>query len=141
MPDTHDDITTAEALTRRFLGHIFAGDMTQAGAMVAADGELIPARSHNSDENPIFGRYIGPDGAEAMFARFGGLLEPGGFEIDGSMGEERQACLFGRLTHAARATGKPFVSDWALLTRWKEGKMQLCHFYEDTAALADAMQQ
>ncbi len=67
------------------------------------------------------------------------MIEPGDFAIEGRFGTGGFACLFGRLRHTVRATGRPFPSDWALVTRSKDGRLTHYHFYEDTAALADAM--
>jgi ketosteroid isomerase-like protein len=48
--------------------------------------------------------------------------------------------MYGRLKHIARATGRPFASDWALVMKFDEaGKLALYHFYEDTAALEWAL--
>lgn len=77
-------------------------------------------RSEPSAQNPIFGTHIGPERAQAFFTAFGAVIEPGEFKISDT-------------------SGKPFVSDWALTTRFAQGKLVDYHFYEDTAALADAM--
>ncbi|MCR8546304.1 nuclear transport factor 2 family protein [Salipiger sp. P9] len=139
MLDVKDPAAPAETLARRFIDHIFAGDMARALEMVAPEAQLIPARAEASDANPMFGRFTGPEGAAEFFGRFGTLLEPQAFEIAAGFGDDTHACLFGQLRHRVRATGKPFASDWALVTEWRAGRLVLYHFYEDTAALADAM--
>ncbi|MFV0385533.1 nuclear transport factor 2 family protein [Paracoccus sp. (in: a-proteobacteria)] len=130
----------AVTLTEKFLGHVFAGEMDQALAMVAPDAHLIGSRPEPSSDNPIFGTHIGPNGARAFFTAFGEVIEPGEFNITDKFGTDTQACLYGQFRHKVRATGRPFPSDWALVTQVSSGKLVLYHFYEDTAALAEAMQ-
>ena len=127
------------ALTEQFLAHIFAGRMEEALAMVSPQARFIGSRPEFSDENPLFGTHVGPEGALAFFAAFAELLDPGTFEVTGKFGTQEEACLFGTLRHHVRATGKPFASDWALVTGVRDGQLTLYHFYEDTAALAQAM--
>ncbi|MBN9888054.1 nuclear transport factor 2 family protein [Salipiger abyssi] len=139
MLDKPDTAAPAEMLTRRFLEALFAGDMGQVLDMVAPDAVFIPARREASAANPLFGTYSGPEGAALFFGRFGDLFAPERFDIAAGFGDAHRACLFGRLRHIVRATGKTFASDWALVTEWQRGKLVLYHFYEDTAALAEAM--
>ena len=127
------------AQTEAFLGHIFTGDMAAAQAMIAPEARFIGARPEPAAENPLFGTFLGPEGAAEFFTRFGALIEPGGFEIQGKIGDAAGACFYGRFRHTVRATGKPFPSDWALVTRFEGGKLVFYHFYEDTAALMAAM--
>ncbi|MGL5011378.1 MAG: nuclear transport factor 2 family protein [Paracoccaceae bacterium] len=131
---------TAITLTEAFLGHIFAGRMEEAMALVAPEARFVGARPEFSADNPLFGTYIGPDGAKAFFAAFAAVIEPGDFKIEARFGADGFACFFGTLRHIVRATGRPFASDWALVTRIEVGQLTLYHFYEDTAALSDAMQ-
>lgn len=129
----------AVTLTETFLSHIFAGDMPQALAMISQDARFIGTRPEPSTANPIFGIHIGPAGAQTFFQAFGDLMVPGDFTVTDTFGTDRQACLYGQLRHTVTSTGQVFQSDWALITEISEGKLVFYHFYEDTAALADAM--
>lgn len=130
---------SAVDVTQAFLAHVFAGQMPDALALVAEEAAFIGANPVPSPANPLFGTHHGPEGAAQFFARFAALLEPGGFEIDAAFGTDSQACLHGRFRHQVRATGRPFASDWALVTRVAAGKLTFYHFYEDTAALTAAL--
>lgn len=130
---------TAVTLTETFLGHIFNGEMEQALDMIAPDARFIGTRPESSPTNPLFGTHIGPEGARRFFTTFADMLEPGDFRVLGQFGTQTQACLFGQFRHTVRATGRPFPSDWALVTLFEQEKLTLYHFYEDTAALAEAM--
>lgn len=127
------------SLTENFLAHIFAGRMEQALNLVSPEARFIGTRPEPSGDNPLFGTHAGPAGAQRFFAAFAELIEPGEFTVSDRFGTQTQACLFGTLRHRVRATGKPFTSDWALVTQAQEGRIVLYHFYEDTAALAEAM--
>ena len=105
----------------------------------ARDARFVASRPELSAENPIFGTHIGPEGAQAFFTAFGAVIKPGEFKISDTSGTEAKACLKGPFRHKVRATGKPFASDWALITRFAQGKLVDHHIYEGTAALADAM--
>ena len=57
-----------------------------------------------------------------------------------TIAQGQHVVMYGRLKHTARATGRPFASDWALVMKFDEaGKLVLYHFYEDTAALEWAL--
>lgn len=126
-------------LTETFLGHVFAGRIDAALALVAPEAQFIGSRPEPSADNPIYGTHIGPEGARAFFATFAALIEPGAFHIENRFGSGNFACLFGTFRHKVRATGLPFPSDWALITETRADKLTLYHFYEDTDALARAM--
>ncbi|MGH1416550.1 MAG: nuclear transport factor 2 family protein [Pelagimonas sp.] len=130
---------TAVELTQSFLGAIFSGAMEAAIALTSPEAVFVSTNPHSNSGNPMHGTFVGHEGAQAFFGGFADVLEPGDFEITAAFGDDRHAALYGKLKHSVRATGKPFVSDWALITRFKDGKLILYHFYEDTEALAEAM--
>jgi uncharacterized protein len=129
----------AVALTEDFLGRIFTGDLEAALAMVAPDARFIGSRPEATPGNTLQGTHIGPEGGRHFFTAFAGMMEPGEFIVESRFGTDDEACLHGRLRHTIRLTGKPFPSDWALVTRFAGGRLVFYHFYEDTAALAEAM--
>lgn len=135
----NDTPQTAVEITQAFLGAIFSGAMEAAMALTAPSAVFVSTNPRSNADNRMHGTFIGPDGAAAFFAGFGETLEPGDFEVISAFGDDTHAALYGTLAHTVRATGKPFVSDWALITEIKDGKLTLYHFYEDTEALAKAM--
>lgn len=124
---------------KQFLENVFTGKMEEALSVVHADAKIIPSRPQSGSRNPIYGCYTGPEGMQKMFTTFGKLLEPGSFDIDKSFAEREHVAMHGKLKHHSRNTGKDFASDWALICKVKNGKIMLYHFYEDTAALEEAI--
>ena len=118
---------TAVELTQSFLGAIFSGAMEAAMALTSPEAVFISTNPNSNPSNPMHGTFVGHEGAQAFF------------EVTAAFGDETHAALYGTLNHTVRATGKPFISDWALITRFEDGELVLYHFYEDTEALSDAM--
>lgn len=134
------DVTqSAVEVTQAFLAAIFSGAMETAMALTSPDAVFVSTNPHSNPGNPMHGTFTGHDGAAAFFAGFAEVLEPGDFEVIAAFGDESHAALYGKLRHTVRATGRPFVSDWALIARIKNGQIALYHFYEDTEALTEAM--
>ena len=134
------DITQpAIEVTQAFLAAIFSGAMEAAMTLIAPDAVFVSTNPRNNPGNPMHGTFTGHDAAAAFFAGFAEVLEPGDFNAIAAFGDESHAALYGTLRHTVRATGRPFVSDWALITRIEDGKIALYHFYEDTEALTEAM--
>ena len=129
---------SAVDLTQSFLGAVFSGQLEEALALTAPEARFISVSPRASAANPLHGTFVGPEGAKAFFGGFGALLEPGEFSVEAAFGDDHHAALYGQLRHTVRATGKPFVSDWALITRVEGGKLTLYHFYEDSDALTRA---
>lgn len=134
-----DTAQTAVEITQAFLGAIFSGAMETAMALTAPDAVFISTNPRSNPANPMHGTFVGHDGAAAFFGGFAEVLEPGDFNVTAVFGDDSHAALYGTLAHRVRATGKPFLSDWALITTVKDGKLTLYHFYEDTEALVAAM--
>ncbi|KMK64546.1 nuclear transport factor 2 family protein [Puniceibacterium sp. IMCC21224] len=122
-----------------FLANILTGKADEAFAMVHEDAVFIGSNPRGNPNNPLHGTFKGVEGAKTFFANFVAVIEPGQFSIEGKFGEGDHATMYGTLAHTVRATGKPFVSDWAVVGRVKEGKVSLYHFYEDSEALAEAL--
>ena len=108
-------------------------------ALTSPEAVFVSTNPRSNSTNPMHGTFIGHEGAKAFFGGFADILEPGDFEVTDAFGDETHAALYGTLKHTVRATGKPFISDWALITQFEDGKLTLYHFFEDTEALAEAM--
>lgn len=131
---------TYQTQAEQFLANIFSGRMDLALKACADDVVFIGARPEPSDRVAAYGRHVGHDGAERFFQTFADTLEPGDFKVDATIAQDRHVVMYGNLKHTARATGRPFVSDWALVMRFNDdGRLALYHFYEDTAALEWAL--
>ncbi len=124
---------------KHFLDNVFSGKMEDALSMVHRNAKIIPSRSEAGNRNPLYGSYEGPEGMRDMFTTFGELLEPENFDVEDSFFEGEHAAMYGKLIHRSRQTDKKFASDWALICRVKEEKIVFYHFYEDTAALEEAI--
>ena len=60
------------------------------------------------------------------------------FSVGHVIGQGDVAFANGSFLHLVKSTGKPFSSDWALMSVVKDGKILEYHFYEDSAAFAQA---
>lgn len=130
----------APQLIDTFLGHVFSGAMDEAMELVTDDATFVSTRADAHFSNPLHGTFLGRDGARAFFAGFSQLLVPGDFKVQGKFGDSEHSAHYGTLLHHARTTGKPFASDWALICKLRGGKIASYHFYEDSEALALAIQ-
>ncbi|MCK6444480.1 nuclear transport factor 2 family protein [Elstera cyanobacteriorum] len=126
-------------LVQQFLGYIFAGEMAQALALVHPQARFIGARPTGDARVPLYGTHEGRAGAEHFFRVFAEVLIPGDFEVIGRFGGSGYVTFFGKFCHSARKTGRPFLSDWALVVQIDNGMIRFYHFYEDTAALEAAL--
>lgn len=115
---------------KSFLGHIFAGEMNQAMNLVDESAKFI---------NDFDGVFVGHQGAQEFFGKFGEIFIPGEFIIENSFGDNIHAAFYGKLSHTVKVTGKAFNSDWALIGKVSNEKIVLYHFYENTLALQEAM--
>ena len=131
---------TYQAQAQQFLADVFAGKLPEALAACAEDVVFISTRPEPSAQVRAYGSHRGHAGAAAFFQTFADTLAPGEFEIHDTIAQGQHVVMYGRLKHTARATGRPFASDWALVMKFDEaGKLVLYHFYEDTAALEWAL--
>ena len=130
---------TTLSIVQDFLGHIFAGKLDEALALVDPAARFISTRPRPNPHNPLHGTFIGHAGAKQFFGGFGELLEPGQFDVEASFSDGDYAALYGNLQHKSRKTGRNFVSDWALICKVRQGRITFYHIYEDTEALQDAL--
>lgn len=122
-------------LVAAFMGNLVRGNLEAASEMMTPDGVVMFGRSTPSPANPFYGDWRGPAGCKAILELFKELIEPGKVDVTLRLVKEDAVILQGTLTHKARKTGKPFISDWALVVICFNGKIKEYKFYEDTAAL------
>ncbi len=98
-------------------------------------------RFENSDspELPHGGAYTGKDGIARFFANIGGAFEVTAFEPKSYLSAGGEVMATGSWSCVARATGKPFTSQWAMRFLVRDGKVSFGHVYEDTAVAAAAL--
>lgn len=125
-------------IVQSFLGHVFSGKMDKALNLTSNEAVFISVNPNSSSANPMHGTFCGKEGAQAFFGAFGEILEPGEFEVTEAFADGRHVAMYGHFKHTVRATGKPFPSNWAMITRIENGLLTYYHFYEDSAALAEA---
>ncbi len=131
---------TYQTQAQQFFADVFAGKLPEALAACAEDVAFISTRPEASERVRAYGTHRGHAGASTFFRIFGETLEPGAFEVHDTIAQGQHVVMYGRLKHTARATGRPFASDWALVMKFDDaGKLSLYHFYEDTAALEWAL--
>lgn len=123
------------AVIGAFMTALVKQDIAAAGNLVTQDATIIFGRAEPSPRNPLYGAWRGPDGAAEVIKRFHQLLIPGSVKIDLRFASGDLVVLQGSMLHQARATGKPFASDWALIARVCGDRVTHYQFYEDTAAL------
>ena len=85
-----------------------------------------------------YGTYAGAEGARAFVTALGKTFDTQAFSVEHVIGEGNVAYASGSFTHKLKATGKLFVSDWALKCITEGGKILDYHFYEDSEAFRDA---
>jgi ketosteroid isomerase-like protein len=125
-------------IVQAFLGHIFSGEMDEALALVSDDATFISVSPLANEQNPMLGTFKGKSGAVAFFTAFGEVLEAGDFTVTDAFGDGRHVAMYGHFKHIVRTTGKPYPSDWAMITQVEDGLLTYYHFYEDSAALNEA---
>ena len=131
---------TYQAHAEQFLAHVFSGDMQAVLDACHDDVRFISTRPTPSDSVAAYGTHQGKDGALRFFDIFAQTLIAGEFHTEALFAQGHHVAMYGRLRHTARATGRIFESDWALIMRFDDaGTLVLYHFYEDTAALEWAL--
>lgn len=131
---------TYKSHAETFLANIFSGNMTSALDACSDDVKFISTRPTPSNKVAAYGTYQGKDGAIKFFTIFGETLQAGEFHTEAVITQANHVAMYGTLKHTARATGRPFESDWALIMKFDDdGKLSLYHFYEDTASLEWAL--
>lgn len=126
-------------LVSRFMRGIVSGRRDATLALLSDDARIIFGRATPSEANPLYGTWVGQEGARTVFERFGELIEPGEVVVKHRLSTQGVVVIYGTMRHSARATGRPFPSDWVLFARVQGGKITLYHFFEDTAALEHAL--
>ncbi|SMX29993.1 SnoaL-like domain protein [Pelagimonas phthalicica] len=116
-------------------------DLDQATTLITEDAKFIAVRAETYADLPLYGTYTGSEGLRAFIAALRQHFDTQSFVVDDVIENDTTGAAFGRFEHIIRQTRKTFRSHWALKTTFHKGKLSSYHFYEDTAALEEAMNQ
>lgn len=128
-----------DTITQRFFAALTHGGPDAALALVDPDAEFIAVRPDGDPRNPLYGTYRGHDGVRRFIGLLGDTFETELFAIDAVAANGEEELARGRLRHKVRATGRLFACDWALACRVRGGRLVRYQFFEDTAALEQAL--
>lgn len=117
------------------------GDLDAACDLITADAQFIAVREKSYAELPLYGTFIGPQGLREFVAGLRTCFDTQFFQIDHVIENTDIGSAFGRFDHIIRDTGQHFVSHWAVLCTFEKGLISSYRFYEDNAALEEAMQR
>jgi uncharacterized protein len=126
----------------KFIADLYAafarGDPAYILERLAAD---VQWEHSDSPEMPYGGTYKGKDAVEKFFGNIGGAVEMKSFEPKTYLSSGGEVMVTGVWSGVARATGKPFTTQWAHRFLVKDGKVTYFHGYEDTAVTAASLRQ
>lgn len=115
-------------------------DIEKVKQLISNDAKFIAIRSQSYPELPIYGTFTGHDGVELFLTTLRDTFDTQQFHIDHVIETPEHGAAFGRFEHRVRATGKMFRSHWAVMCAFEDGKISLYRFFEDSAALEEALE-
>jgi ketosteroid isomerase-like protein len=126
------------AVVQGFFAAFRKGDFEGLVGSFHPDAEIVAVRPGTPGAEEHYGTYRGREGAGVFVATLGKLFDTKAFAVDHVVSQGELAFASGTFTHHLRTTGKPFTSHWALRCLVKDGTILRYHFYEDSAAFAEA---
>jgi uncharacterized protein len=117
------------------------GNLDRAKELVSEDVVFIAVRAERYSELPLYGTTVGYAGLEVFVSNLRAAFDTQSFLVDHVIESETKGAAFGRFEHRIRATGRLFRSHWAVFCEFADGKITTYRFYEDTAALEEAMER
>lgn len=115
-------------------------NLDQAKSLVTETARFIAVREQSYPDLPLYGTFIGHTGLEQFALGLREAYDTQQFQIDHILENEVMGAAFGQFEHRIRATDEFFRSHWALLCEFDGAKISMYRFYEDTAALEEAIQ-
>lgn len=122
---------------RKFLSSL--GDLDHASHLITPDAEFIAVRAETYPELPLYGTFRGATGLAAFVAGLRAVYDTQSFDVDFVLESETVGFAAGRFDHIIRDTGHHFRSHWVVMCQFEGDRIALYRFYEDTAALEEAM--
>ncbi len=114
-------------------------DLNKAITLITPEAQFVAVRAETYSDLPIYGTYVGYQGLRDFVTGLRQCFDTQLFVIDHIVENDTLGAAFGRFDHRVRATDKPFKSRWAVMCQFEDGKISSYQFYEDTAALEEAM--
>lgn len=124
---------------QHFFSALGRGGVDAALDFVDPQAIFVAVRPKPDPQIPLYGTYHGHDGVRRFVTALGETFETELFEIDNAAGDETVEFARGRLRHRVRASGRVFACDWAVACRVRDGRLLHYQFFEDTAALGEAL--
>ncbi|WP_165390154.1 nuclear transport factor 2 family protein [Thalassococcus sp. S3] len=115
------------------------GDLEKAKAFVDPDAIFVGVREHPDVNLPIYGTFRGHDGMMRFVGALKDAFDTQLFEIDMVHENPTEGFATGRFEHRVKRTGALFRSRWALFAQFRDGRISHYRFFEDTAALEEAL--
>lgn len=126
----------ADSIIRTFLASL--GDLDKAQRLVDPEAKFIAVREKPDSSLPLYGTFIGHDGLKVFTDGLRSAFDTQMFKVDTVLENNKIGFASGRFEHRIRATDAMFRSHWALMCEFKDGRISLYRFFEDTAALEEA---
>ena len=112
----------------------------KSGDIPAILAKVAPSASWRQPATlPWGGDHVGPEGAAAFFARLDEAMETVGFEVRENIAQGDEVVSFGTYTGKGRKSGRTATSEFVFRWRVADGKIVAYVGYNDTAALAAAL--
>lgn len=124
---------------QQFFSAFAQGNTAALFALVDREAEFIAVRPHADPRLPLYGTYRGHDGLGALLTSLGAVLATREFEVIEAVGDGTTEFARGRFWHDVKATGRAFRSDWAVACTIRNGRILRYQFFEDSAALQEAL--
>ena len=129
--------TANESIIRRFVGSL--NDLDRAKTFVDPEARFIAVRERSDETLPLYGVFVGHDGLEAFVGGLRAHFDTRMFKVDAVIEAGELGFAAGRFEHRIRATDRLFRSHWSVMCAFRDGRITLYRFFEDTAALEEAM--
>jgi ketosteroid isomerase-like protein len=114
------------------------GDLEQTKALVDPAAQFIGVRARAYPALPLYGTFTGHEGLERFVGGLRRAFETQMFVIDADIENDEIGFACGRFEHRVRENDALLGGHWAVMCRFKDGRITYYRFYEDTAALEAA---
>ena len=129
----------AVSLAQEFFAAFGANETSKLKDLVSEDCRIISVRGGDQLPHPIYGTFVGVDGAKLFFSNLKRTFDTQKFELLDVFGDADRACAHGTFSHKVVRTGRIFESDWCAVFKIQHRKISFYQFYEDTEALSECL--
>lgn len=129
---------SSAAVVQEFFTAFGQGQGDKLVALFDASAVIDAVRTGERNKGQLYGRYRGKDGLGEFLTGLGSTFDTKEFVVDSVVSEGEVAFASGRFRHVVKATGKVFVSEWALRCVVRGGLITEYRFFEDSAAFVQA---